>query len=62
MIKIIVLIYLLININIIKLLIYIDDNSVLYNGTEKIEGCIGLDYPCRNPNINSYEKAVKIHN
>jgi len=38
------------------------DNSVLYNGTEKIEGCIGLDYPCRNPNISSYEKAVKIHN
>jgi len=38
------------------------DDIVLYDGSEQLGGCIGLDYPCRNPNINSYEKAVKIHN
>jgi len=38
------------------------DDNVLYDGSEKLNGWIGLDYPCRNPNINSYEKAVKIHN
>ncbi|ORX47578.1 cysteine proteinase [Piromyces finnis] len=37
------------------------DNVELYNGNQ-INGYIGLDYPCRHPNINSYEKAVKIHN
>jgi ubiquitin carboxyl-terminal hydrolase 7 len=35
-----------------------------YNETElfNYSGSIGLDYPCRNPNLNSYEKAVKIYN
>jgi len=38
------------------------DDAVLYDGQNQINGCIGLDYPCRNPNANLYEKAVKIHN
>jgi len=35
---------------------------VLFDGENQFNGLIGLDYPCRNPNINTYEKAVKIHN
>jgi len=38
------------------------NEAVLYNDDNHINFVIGLDYPCRNPNSTSYEKAVKIHN
>jgi ubiquitin carboxyl-terminal hydrolase 7 len=38
------------------------DDIVIYDGQNPINAYIGLDYPCRNPAINYYEKAVKIHN
>jgi ubiquitin carboxyl-terminal hydrolase 7 len=45
---------------------YIDEQqhneTILFDGENPLNGIIGLDYPCRNPNSNSYEKAVKIHN
>jgi len=39
------------------------DEIVINDGKIQLNSIIiGLDYPCRNPNISSYEKAVKIHN